>query len=1706
MPNFVAKSRVVSSVLLLVLICTCLAYAAISLSTGTAATQNFDGIGTIATAVLPADFRVDKPSVVRTVGTFAGATSNTTAAGGANLSSTAANGIYNFGSGTTTTGSDRAIGFLSSGTATASGNLYAQYVNNTGTSLSGLKISYNVEKYRTGSNPAGFRIQLFYSTDGATWVSAGSNFLTSFPADAANAGYANAPGVTVAITNQPLTVTIPNGTNFYLAWNYSVATGSTTTNAQALAVDDISVLGLPPVNTPTNPAGVGSSGTVQAGNAALLTMTVTPGANPTSTGLAVTADLSSIGGSASQQFFDNGTFGDVTAGDNIFSFSATVPAATTSGAKSLPATITDAQGRSGSASISVNVTPSSTPPTGVGAAAPSSLQEGNTTLLTVKVTSGTNPPSTGVTVFGNLSSIGGSHNQQFLDNGLNGDAAANDGIYSFQIAIASGTTQGGKSLAINLSDAQGRTNTATIALTIQPPPPPTTVKISQVYGGGGNSGSTYTNDFIEIFNQATTPVNITGWSVQYSSAGATSWAVTKLCATGATCFLAPGHYFLVQESKGNGGTTPLPTADVVGDASVAGDGLGIAMSGTQAKVALVASTTPLSGACPSGGAIADMVGYGVANCSETVPTPVVSATTAAVRKGNGCVDTDNNLNDFVIVGPIPRNSASPANSCGGDPTQPSGLGIGTPGSLDPASNTLLTVKVTPATTPASTGIAVSADVSSIGGASSQVFFDDGTNGDQVAGDNIFSFQQTVGAFIPTGAKSVVATITDSQGRTATAPITLTVASPTCGVERWSVKTGTDPDAALIDLSKSSRGNIENLGALTPPTTPPDNARFGEAEFTQYVLNATMTFFKKEGDVDYHIVLQDDALPAHTLIAEIPSPACVGPTSPLGALVSAARKKFDARFAVTDQFQQVLVPVQIKGIGFFDFIHGQNGVAPNGIELHSVTEINFTANTTTTLMSSASPTHYGESVAITGTVSNGTSTLPTGTLSFTDGATPIGTAIINPSGQATITTSTLPAGTHSITASYDGDSTSAPSVSSALLQVVNKADQSITFGALSGKVYGAADFSVSASASSGLPVVLSIFSGPATISGNSVHITGAGSITVRASQAGDDNHNAASDVDQSFEVSKASQQITFAALADKTYGDAAFTVSATGGASGNAVNFVAAGNCASSGVNGSTITISGGGSCSVTASQAGNSNYDAAEDVARTFTIKQAAAIVTVSGYTGVYDGNQHGASGSATGVNGEDLTSMLNLGAAFIDVPGGTAHWSFAGDSNYKPSSGDAVIAISQATPTIHVSGYSGTYDGHAHGAAGSAAGVSNEDLSSLLNLGASFTDVPGGTAHWTFAGNTNYPPASGDAAITITQALANIAVSGYSGTYDGHAHGATGSATGVSGENLSSLLNFGSTFTTVPGGTAHWTFAGNTNYPAASGDAAITITQASANIAVSGYNGIYDGGAHGASGSATGVSGENLSALLNLGASFTNVPGGTANWTFAGNGDYSASSGTAAIVISAAAPSFSNISSPVIVYGTGTTTLSGRISNGSLIPTGSVNVVLNGVTQSAAIQPNGSFSSAFATGNLAATTPPYGVAYNYAGDNNFTAAIGSGTLTVTYGWTALYDASKSAQSGSTIPLKIALTNAAGSNVSSSSVAVTAVRLTQVSTNSSVDVQDSGNANPDGNFRFVGDGTYIFNLSTKGLASGTWQMVFRVSGDPQEHALTFQIR
>lgn len=190
-------------------------------------------------------------------------------------------------------------------------------------------------------------------------------------------------------------------------------------------------------------------------------------------------------------------------------------------------------------------------------------------------------------------------------------------------------------------------------------------------------------------------------------------------------------------------------------------------------------------------------------------------------------------------------------------------------------------------------------------------------------------------------------------------------SGSCGVERWSVKTGTDTDAGLINLQSPAQTTIAALISLPAPANLPSNNRIQPTETTVFQLQATLTEYKLESDSDYHLILSDGS--GHTMISEMASPACVGSSSRLLSGIQNARSEFNARYTPTSSFQTANVPVTVTGVGFFDFQHGQTGVAPNGIELHAVLDIQFGAGgtptpTPTTTPPTPTPTSTGTPVS------------------------------------------------------------------------------------------------------------------------------------------------------------------------------------------------------------------------------------------------------------------------------------------------------------------------------------------------------------------------------------------------------------------------------------------------------------------------------------------------------------------------------------------------------------------------------------------------------------------------------------------------------------------------------------------------------------------------------------------------------------------------
>jgi DNA/RNA endonuclease G (NUC1) len=312
------------------------------------------------------------------------------------------------------------------------------------------------------------------------------------------------------------------------------------------------------------------------------------------------------------------------------------------------------------------------------------------------------------------------------------------------------------------------------------------VVISQVYGGGGNSGATLKNDFVEIFNRGTQTVSLNGWFVHYASATATSWNSPPAAGTTPTALsgtIAPGHYYLVQEAAGAGGTVNLPTADATGT---------IALSATGAKVAL-ASTSTLTGTCPTGTFIADFVGYGTtANCFEGAGSTAATAnTTAALRASGGCTDTNNNGADFTIGAPNPRNSATAANICGV---------VNNPPSITPPANPIASVAQDAA--PFTVNLTGS---------------DDG---------GVYNWSATPG----TGLQSV--SVTGGQG-TATATFTVTLTAGFNGTATFTASLSDGVNSAVTQLVHIQVTGVggNNPPIITPPANPITTVAQDPAPFT-----------------------------------------------------------------------------------------------------------------------------------------------------------------------------------------------------------------------------------------------------------------------------------------------------------------------------------------------------------------------------------------------------------------------------------------------------------------------------------------------------------------------------------------------------------------------------------------------------------------------------------------------------------------------------------------------------------------------------------------------------------------------------------------------------------------------------------------------------------------------------------------------------------
>lgn len=522
---------------------------------------------------------------------------------------------------------------------------------------------------------------------------------------------------------------------------------------------------------------------------------------------------------------------------------------------------------------------------------------------------------------------------------------------------------------------------------------------------------------------------------------------------------------------------------------------------------------------------------------------------------------------------------------------------------------------------------------------------------------------------------------------------------------------------------------------------------------------------------------------------------------------------------------------------------------------------------TVLTSSPASSVFGQAVTVNATVSavapgGGT---PTGQVLITDGPIALGSFPV-PGGSLTTAAMNVTGSPHSLTAQFVPDNNNfTVSGSAAVSHTVTQAGTTTAlttttpdpspFGTSIVLTATVAPVAPGGGVATGMVQfrdngdpgpVATLVGGVATVS----VVLPAGPHTLTAEYAGTADHGPSTSAGLSHEVTKAQTTTSVQVDAPSVYGQAVTWTATVNraapdpGAPAGTVTFMdgttAIGSSALA-ANIATFTTDAldAGPHNITAVYDGNANFDTSTASAATQDVAQASATISVSGFSGAYNGQLHGASGSASGIHGQDLSSYLSFGSSFTNAPGGSAHWTFAGHPNYSNESGDVPITITPATATIVVNGFTGVYDGLAHRATGSASGVGGEDLSSSLTLGASFTDAPGGSAAWTFS-NTNYAPGAGSVTITINKATLTVKADDKSKTqgeanppltasFTGFVNGQTLATSGVTGEpGLSTTATTSSAAGAYPITTDIGTLA-STNYAFSPAAGTLTVTASAA-------------------------------------------------------------------------------------------------------------------------------------------------------------------------------------------------------------------------------------------------------------------------------------
>jgi len=529
-----------------------------------------------------------------------------------------------------------------------SGNKYYQF---TISAASGFQVSLSTLDLtirRSGTGPTNFQWQ--YSLDGfatpTDGVDVGAAFSDNIASTNGEVQTQLALGGIAALQNVSSAGTI---TFRLFAWGASTASTGTFAIGRNLTGNSLAIGGTTAVSTTTDPIVGGSPGNLS-GFSAVASNPSNPAQVESVSGTNLTDNITIAATGGYEVSIDNSAFspsvsltqsGGVVAATPVYV--RVVSTATTgpvSGSLSISSPGAATQSYTLTGTVTSNVTVD--PPQSLSAIAVSSFEidlngAGNIAgdnILVASNSSATFGIPAGVLVAG--STIGGGGKVLY-----NGPSAG----FSF---ANTGLTPGSKYFYSAWSvDGSNNYSTPVTANATTNNPPAAHVVINQVYGGGGNTDAIYRYDFVELFNNEDTAVDLSGWSVQYAGATGSTWQMTTLKG-----IIPPHAFFLVREASGADTTLLFPKAD---DSSGS-----ISMSSASGKVILCNCIVAQSGDNPPGTdltdtTVRDKFGYGpTATGFETAPTAVLTNTASAQRITDG-VDHDNNRTDFKLAIPIPRN-------------------------------------------------------------------------------------------------------------------------------------------------------------------------------------------------------------------------------------------------------------------------------------------------------------------------------------------------------------------------------------------------------------------------------------------------------------------------------------------------------------------------------------------------------------------------------------------------------------------------------------------------------------------------------------------------------------------------------------------------------------------------------------------------------------------------------------------------------------------------------------------------------------------------------------------------------------------------------------------------------------------------------------------------------------------------------------------